>query len=124
MASLPCVISVEDDLALFELIRKTLETLPITLHHAKNGIEALQLVEDLRPDLLVLDISLPDIHGWDVLKQVKLMNGHQPEVLVLTARTEPAHRVIGHLQNVNRYINKPFLPIELRQSVCEILEIL
>lgn len=124
MTSRPCIISVEDDLDLFALIEKVLETLPIDLHHAKNGREALELVDTLSPDLIVLDISLPDIHGWDVLKQVKLMtNGHNPQIVVLTAQTAPAHRVIGHLQEVNRFISKPFLPHELRDSVTELLEL-
>lgn len=124
MASRPCIVSVEDDLDLFLLIEKVLQTLPIDLHHAKNGREALDLVSNLSPDLIVLDISLPDIHGWDVLKQVKAMeNGHTPNVVVLTAQTGPAHRVIGHLQEVNDYISKPFLPSELRDCVTDILGI-
>lgn len=124
MASRPCVVSVEDDPDVFELIQKILEPLPIDLHHACNGYEAIDLVTSLSPDLIMLDISLPDIHGWDVLKKVKeLQNGHQPDVVVLTAQTAPAHRVIGHLQEVNKYISKPFLPHELRDSITDILGI-
>ena len=119
----PCIVSVEDDQGVFELIQIILSSLPVDLHHAKNGHEALQLIDQLSPDLIMLDISLPDIHGWDVLKEVKAMkNGHQPEIVVLTAQTAPAHRVIGHLQEVSRYISKPFLPAELRDSVCELLD--
>ncbi|MEM7330592.1 MAG: response regulator [Chloroflexota bacterium] len=124
MASRPCIVSVEDDFGVFQLIQKILEPLPIDLHHAKNGHEAIALVNKLSPDLIMLDISLPDIHGWDVLKQVKAMqNGHHPSVMVLTAQTAPAHRVIGHLQEVNRYMSKPFLPHELRDCVTDILGI-
>ena len=124
MASRPCIVSVEDDQGVFELIKKVLQTLPVDLHHAKNGQEALDLVRHLSPDIIMLDISLPDIHGWDVLKQVKAMkNGNAPQVIVVTAQTAPAHRVIGHLQEVSKYISKPFLPSELRDSITDILGI-
>lgn len=121
MHPFPRVVSVEDDQGIFNLIEATLRPLPVELYHARTGQEALEMVTNLKPDLIVLDIALPDIHGWDLLKQVKLMNCDQPEVLVLTAHTDPTHRVIGRLQNVNAYLFKPFVPAELRQSVKEIL---
>lgn len=124
MSPRPCIVSVEDDPGVFKLIEKILRSLPVDLHHAKNGYEALTLVSELRPDLILLDISLPDIHGWDVLRQVRALPiDPQPEVLVLTAQTGPAHRVIGHLQQVALYVSKPFLPSELREGVREILGI-
>lgn len=121
MQSIPRVISIEDDQGIFNLIQKTLAPLPVELYHAKSGQEALDLMATLHPDLLVLDIALPDIHGWDVLKQIKKMDGPTPEVVVLTAHSEPTHRVIGRLQEVNEYICKPFVPAELRKSISKIL---
>jgi two-component system, OmpR family, response regulator len=121
MHGIPRIISVEDDLGIFKLIQTTLKSLPVELYHAKTGQEALDLVKAVGPDLVVLDIALPDIHGWDVLKQLKKMNGDQPSIVVLTARSEPTHRLIGRLQEVNEYICKPFVPSEFRQSVSTIL---
>ncbi|MCP5100871.1 MAG: response regulator [Chloroflexi bacterium] len=121
MHGIPRIISVEDDQGIFELIQTTLKNLPIELYHAKTGKEALALVKDIDPDLVVLDIALPDIHGWDVLKQLKKMNGNQPNILILTARSEPTHRLIGRLQEVNEYICKPFVPSELRESITTML---
>lgn len=121
MQSIPRIISIEDDQGIFDLIEKTLKPLPVELFHARTGEEALQLVEELKPELIVLDIALPGIHGWDVLKQVKQMNGPNPDVVVLTARSEPTHRVIGRLQEVNEYICKPFVPAELRKLVSKLL---
>ncbi len=95
--------------------------MPVDLYHAKTGQEAINLIEDIQPDLLVLDITLPDIHGWDVLKHIKKMTSNQPEIVVLTARADPTHRLIGRLQDVNKYMCKPFAPSELRQSVSDIL---
>lgn len=121
MTTVPRVLSVEDDPGVFDLIKATLRSLPLELHHARNGLEALEKIAEVQPDLLVLDIALPDIHGWDVLKRVKAMNGRQPGVIVLTAHAEPAHRVIGRLQEVNAYVCKPFVPAELRDKVSLIL---
>ena len=121
MHEIPRIISVEDDQGIFDLIQTTLKHLPVELYHAKTGEEALALVKEIAPDLVVLDIALPGIHGWDVLKQLKKMNGNQPSILVLTARSEPTHRLIGRLQEVNEYICKPFVPSELRKSVTSIL---
>lgn len=124
MSPRPCIVSVEDDPGVYKLIQKILKPLPVELHHAKNGYEAILLISDLTPDLILLDISLPDVHGWDVLRQVRALPiKTQPEILVLTAQTAPAHRVIGHLQQVALYVSKPFLPSELREGVCEILGI-
>ncbi|KAA3657468.1 MAG: response regulator [Chloroflexi bacterium] len=121
MQSAPRIISIEDDPGIFDLIERTLAPLPVELFHAATGEEALELVENLQPELLVLDIALPGIHGWDVLKRVRQMNCPSPDVVVLTARTEPTHRIIGRLQEVDEYICKPFVPAELRKSVSKIL---
>ncbi len=115
------VISIEDEQGIFDLIKTTLSSLPIDLYHAQTGQEAIDLIEDILPDLLVLDITLPDIHGWDVVKHVKKMESNQPEIVVLTARADPTHRLIGRLQDVSKYMCKPFVPSELRQSVSDIL---
>jgi len=121
MGSVYHVISVEDDRGIFDLIQATLRPLPIELHHASTGQEGLQLINNLKPDIVVLDIALPDIHGWDILEQIVEMEGERPEVLVLTARDEPRSQINGHLQNVKKYMIKPFVPAELRHNVSELL---
>jgi DNA-binding response OmpR family regulator len=122
MSSLYCVVSVEDDLGIFHIIRASLRQLPIELHHASTGREALALIGRCQPSLVILDISLPDMNGWDVLQGISKLEIQKPKVLVLTAFTNPTHRLIGHLQNVT-YMNKPFLPKELSSAVSEVLQI-
>lgn len=121
MSKTYCVVSVEDDPDLFQLISVTLRTLPIQLHHAKNGNEALELIPKVDADLVILDINLPDIHGWNVLKEMEQRNIDPKNVIVLTAMTSATHRVIAHLQEVIAYIPKPFKPQELRELVRETL---
>lgn len=123
MGELYKVVSVEDDAALFNLISVSLKPLPIELHHANNGTEALELIPRIQADLIILDINLPDIHGWDVLKRLLAMQQTFKGVIVLTAHTGPTHRVIAHLQEVTAYIPKPFNPLELRRTVSDTLGI-
>jgi DNA-binding response OmpR family regulator len=122
MTSQYCVVSVEDDLGIFNIIQASLRQLPIELHHATTGRDALTLINRCQPSLVILDISLPDMNGWDVLQGISKLEIQKPKVLVLTAFTNPTHRLIGHLQSV-AYMNKPFLPRELSTMVSEVLEI-
>jgi len=114
------VVSVEDDMGIFDIIRASLRKLPIDLEHAGTGKQALAVIDQHKPVLVILDISLPDMNGWDVLQGIGSLNIEKPQVIVLTAFTDPTHRLIGHLQNVT-YISKPFLPKELSGAVSEIL---
>lgn len=116
------VVSVEDDFGIFDIIRVSLSRLPVELHHAASGREALSLIKECQPQLVILDINLPDMNGWDVLQGMSQLPMDKPKVIVLTAFTDPAHRLIGHLQNVT-YMNKPFLPKELLVIVSEILDL-
>ncbi len=122
MADLPNVISVEDDAGLFRLIQLTLRPLPIQLHHATTGAEALRLTDEIHPELLILDITLPDMRGWDVLDEIAKLNV-DVKTIVVTGRTEMTHRVIARLQEVTAFLNKPFRPAELRDKVIEVLEL-
>jgi two-component system OmpR family response regulator len=122
MIELYRVVSVEDDLGIFDIIRASLRQLPIDLRHAGTGRAGLALISEYQPKLVILDISLPDMNGWDVLQGVDKMGVSRPEVIVLTAFTNPTHRLIGHLHNVT-YMNKPFLPKELLGIVRQVLGI-
>ena len=116
------VVSVEDDPGIFDIIKVSLKHLPIELHHAATGQEALVLVQAHQPQLVILDISLPDMTGWDVLQGISRLDVKKPEVIVLTAFTNPTHRLIGHLQSVT-FMSKPFLPRELSGTVSDVLDI-
>ncbi len=122
MTDLYRVVSVEDDLGIYGIIEASLRKLPVELRHATNGREGLVLIGEYQPNLIILDISLPDMNGWDVLQGLDKLSIIRPEIIVLTAFTNPTHRLIGHLQNVT-YMNKPFLPRELSGVVSEVLGI-
>ncbi|MCP4356771.1 MAG: response regulator [Chloroflexi bacterium] len=121
MGSTYLIISVEDDEGIFDLIKATLRPLPVELHHASSGEEALQLIPKLQPDVIVLDIALPDIHGWTILDRLDDMSINQPDVVVLSALLERGRPVPLHQNQVNMYMSKPFIPAELRHNVSELL---
>jgi DNA-binding response OmpR family regulator len=112
------VVSVEDDDDLFALLQVILKEQPIRLRRGRSGSEALRLVEQSKPDLLLLDLALPDMRGWDVLDRAA--GEHQLEgvpVIVLTSHTEIPHRVIGKFQDVAAYLGKPVNPDEFRKLI-------
>jgi DNA-binding response OmpR family regulator len=119
------VLSVEDDDEQFTLLRLTLRSLPLELRRASSGKEALALLSEFMPQLILLDVTLPDIRGWQVLDWLKANNEalNNVPVIVLTGHTEASHRVIGRLQEVAHYMNKPFEPNELRAKIRSVLNI-
>ncbi len=121
MASLYHVVSVEDDGGIFALIEATLRPLPVQCHHARNGEEALKLIPAVKPDVVVLDLALPDILGWDLLAQLDALDDCHPDVVVLSALVEGGRPVRSDRGTIDRVITKPFVPAELRHSVSELL---
>jgi len=103
----------------------TLMRLGIDSHHAINGSLALEFLAQRVPDILLLDIGMPGMNGWEVLEKVKerYPDTHFP-VIVLTAFDDPANKLIGKLQaRVFRYITKPFDMDVLAQTVRDALHL-
>ncbi len=118
-------LSVEDDDDQFMLLKVALKDLPLELRRASSGADAVVLLPEFRPELLILDVTLPDIRGWEVLDWLKANHTALMDtpVIVLTSHTEASHRVIGKLQEVAHYMNKPFAPDALCAKVKELLKI-
>jgi CheY-like chemotaxis protein len=118
------VLAVEDDDDTLQLMRLVLRGLPLKVLHAATGADAIAFLEREVPDLVFLDISLPDMHGWTVLDHFKDdARLSQMRVIVLTSHSEPVHRLIGTLQPISIYLNKPVAADELRQHVCDLLDL-
>jgi two-component system response regulator AdeR len=123
MAVVPRVVSVEDDSDVFRLIQHTLRPLDIELYHAPNGRQALQMANHLKPDLLLLDLALPDSYGWDVLKKIK-DSGHKPKgVVVLSVQIQMPTDKMAQERQVDACMSKPFAPAELREKVRSLLHL-
>ena len=85
---------------------------------AESGEEALVAVEERRPPLVLLDVRLPGISGYEVLRELRKRFGEELPVMLLSAdRTEPFDRVAGLLLGADDYLAKPFAPDELTARV-------
>src|SRR5690606_3112587 len=91
---------------------------------AMGGREGLETVEAVRPDLVLLDLMMPDMDGWEVYQQMKSSEAMRDiPVIVVTAKAQSIDKVLGlHIAKVNDYITKPFGPSELLSSVLRVLQ--
>jgi len=87
--------------------------------HAENGIEGLEMIETESPDIAIVDINLPDIDGFEVLKQIRLFS--DVPVIFLSVREAETDRVRGLEIGADDYITKPFSPLDLLARVQAIL---
>jgi DNA-binding response OmpR family regulator len=113
------VLVVEDERKLRELLRSYLEREGLMVLSAATGAEALALAASAGPDLLVLDLGLPDIPGEEVARQVRTAS--QVPILILTAKAEERDRIRGLQLGADDYVTKPFSPRELVLRVQAIL---
>lgn len=112
------VLIVEDAIELAEVIAATLERINIQTFHESHVERALEVYDAEHPDLILLDIGLPDKTGWKLLDEIKAeADDFQPIVVVMTAHDDPANRLMGKLQGVNYYLIKPFTPDEVEEIV-------
>ena len=91
----------------------------VEIREAATGSEALRLVEELRPELVLLDVGLPDLDGYAVLRQIRAFSA--VPVIMLTARDEPIDKVRGLEAGADDYIGKPFDHLELVARVRAVL---
>lgn len=110
------ILVIEDEQDIRDFVSKLLIDQGHTVYSASRGIEGLELAEKVNPDLVVLDLNLPDIDGESVCKQIK-ENQPETQVLMLTARD--TSRDLAHGLNIGAddYMTKPFEPDVLRARV-------
>jgi len=104
------VLIVEDTVELAEIIKAAIKHMDVLVFHEARGASALKSYHMIRPDLVLLDIGLPDMSGWKLLDAIKETQsaGRKPVVCVITAYGDPANRLMGKLQGVDSYLIKPF----------------
>jgi CheY-like chemotaxis protein len=117
----PLVLVVEDTLELAEVIQATLRRMSVQTIHESHGSRVFNHFAALPPEVILLDINLPDITGWKVLEGIKErskeMGVNMPAVIVITAYGDAANRLVGKLQGVHSYLVKPFTPDEVERVV-------
>jgi CheY-like chemotaxis protein len=112
---------VEDTFELAEILQVTLNRMHIVTAHESNGSRAFARFNEMKPDVVLLDIGLPDGPGWKVLESIKEQQqksgGKMPAVIVITAYGDPANRLVGRLHGVASYLIKPFTPHEVERTI-------
>jgi two-component system, OmpR family, response regulator VicR len=118
------IVYIEDDLEMIDLVKLILSRRGYEVKGAHGGREGLDLVQDEKPDLVLLDLMMPDVDGWEVYQQIKGNPAtHDIPVIVITAKAQPIDRVLGlHIAKVDDYISKPFHPQELIDSIDKVLK--
>jgi DNA-binding response OmpR family regulator len=120
LAAHPDVLVVDDDRKTVDLVRLYLERAGYSVRVAYDGRQALQLAHNQRPDLVVLDLMLPQLDGLDVCHALLEELGPLP-VIMLTARTTEADKLAGLETGADDYVTKPFSPKELVARVRAVL---
>ncbi|MGA9531202.1 MAG: response regulator [Anaerolineales bacterium] len=117
------VVCIEDEPEMIDLVRLILGRKGFSVIGANGGVEGLETVRREGPDLVLLDLMMPDMDGWEVYQQMKAdptLRGIP--VVVVTAKAQSIDKVLGlHIAKVDDYITKPFGPQELLESVEKIL---
>jgi two-component system catabolic regulation response regulator CreB len=117
--SKPRILIIEDEPAIRDNIQFVLEGEGLETLQAAAGMDALPLLAAHDVDLIVLDVGLPDINGFELLKQIR--KRHAAAVIMLTARNAELDRVLGLELGADDYVVKPFSPRELAARVKAVL---
>lgn len=117
------IVCIEDDPEMIELIKLMLNSKQYEVLGALGGREGLNLLERVRPALVLLDLMMPDLDGWEVYQHMRADEATKDiPVIVITARAQSIDKVLGlHIAKVDDYITKPFSPSQLTTSVLRVL---
>jgi DNA-binding response OmpR family regulator len=115
---------VEDEPEMIDLMRLILGRRGFEVKGANGGAEGLKMIHESVPDLILLDLMMPDMDGWEVYQQLKADEKTKNiPVIVVTAKAQSIDKVLGlHIAKVDDYIAKPFSPQELLNSVEKVLQ--
>ncbi len=117
------IVYIEDDEGMVDLMRFILDREELEFIGITEGQRGLEVMREIEPDLLLLDLMLPDMAGWAIYQQMKV----DPQlrdipVIVVTARGTSVDRVLGErVAKVQAYVTKPFNPTQLVEQVYRVL---
>jgi two-component system, OmpR family, alkaline phosphatase synthesis response regulator PhoP len=114
------ILVVEDNSALAEGIEYNLKLEGYEVRIAESGTDAIPMAESWDPELVILDLMLPGVDGYQVLKSIRSSGSHIP-VIILSARGEEADKVRGFRLDADQYVTKPFGVVELLERVAMLL---
>jgi two-component system alkaline phosphatase synthesis response regulator PhoP len=128
METKPYILVVDDDPDILEGIITVLETQPYRLATARDGIKCMEMITDEIPDLLILDLLMPRMDGWGVIREMRSEPRYsQVPIMILTTVIEDASRrryelETGMAMDVQDYVQKPIQPMALIQRVEKLIK--
>ena len=102
---------IDDDLKLAKLLENYLSKFTITLTSISDSLQAMDAIKDQKPEVIILDVMMPGINGFDVCRLIR--KKHSVPIIMLSARGEPNDKIKGLELGADDYIAKPFEPREL-----------
>ena len=114
------ILVVEDENQIREIVGKYLERENFEVILAKDGFEGLAMFNEMKPHLIILDVMMPGISGFEVLKEIRIIS--EVPVIMLTAKQEEIDKINGFRLGADDYISKPFSPNELVMRVYSVLK--
>jgi DNA-binding response OmpR family regulator len=119
------VVCVDDDAPMTELLTLMLRKKGFDGLSAQSGQAGLELIASAKPDLVLLDLMMPEMDGWEVYQRMKSDETMKTiPVIVVTCKAEPIDEVLArHIAKVDDYITKPFSPSKLEESINKVLNI-
>lgn len=116
------ILIVEDDLSVAKMVQFRLEAVGFEVHHEDHGCGALTDAAERRPDLVILDLMLPDMSGYEVCRELrKLYNRWDVPILMLTVMDRPVDELRGFAHGADAYLTKPYDPAELLKTITLLL---
>jgi two-component system, OmpR family, alkaline phosphatase synthesis response regulator PhoP len=116
MQSVKKILIVDDELMMRMLLKQVIERSSlrdVSVVVAEDGEEALLKVEQELPDLILLDVLLPKMNGYDVCQRIRRLANYDPYIIILTARGNPTDRQRAESIGANEFMTKPFNPSRL-----------
>ena len=116
------VVVIDDDPVIREIVSFNLKLRGFAAYSFSNGIEALKAIESIKPDLVILDVIMPDMDGWEICKILRDTD-ETLKILMLTALDTDRDKMIGRsILHADEYMTKPFDLDELIESVKRLVE--
>ncbi len=116
------VLVIEDSASVRRLIEVCLRVLDVELSAAEDGVKGLETARAIKPEAIVLDVGLPGMDGWEVLRHLRAGDDTKDiRVLVLTAHAQPEVAEQAVQGGADDFMTKPFRPMELRERIEKLL---
>jgi DNA-binding response OmpR family regulator len=111
---MPKILLAEDDRDVSGILIQILQLSGYEVQHAANGVEALEMLKAFHPDLVVTDVMMPQMDGWELCRRVKLDSTHKGvPVLILTAKSDSIAELRSFESGADEFLAKPFESTEL-----------